>query len=79
MYNIPNYMCFGRKEYTLTGNFYSKNFTYVQVKFNKCKENCASQEEIKAFLDPLKFNVAFVNSYFDFSDYSNPIKSFIDD
>ena len=33
----------------------------------------------EAFLDPLTFSIAFVNFYFDYSDYIKPFKPFIDD
>jgi hypothetical protein len=30
-------------------------------------------------LDAEKFNIAFVNTYFDFEDFESPVKPFIDD
>ena len=40
---------------------------------------CKTNEEINAFIDASTFSVGFVNNYFDFEDYSNMIKSYIDD
>jgi len=40
---------------------------------------CKNETEIDEFFDPKSFSFAFINSYFDFRDYDNPIKRFIDD
>lgn len=45
----------------------------------KAGNSCRSQADIDAFFDRNDFSVAFINSYFDFSDYDQPIKYFIDD
>ena len=34
---------------------------------------------INSFFDPLRFNLAFTNFYFDYKDFSKPVKPFIDD
>eukprot|EP00347_Sterkiella_histriomuscorum_P013629 403363988 len=57
-----------------------------QAKVGLCKnstaansQKCASKEEIDSFLEGQTFNVAFINTYFDFNDFVSPIKYFIDD
>ena len=59
----------------LQGNFYSYNFTYVDIKLAKCVNStkspiiCQDPATIDKFFDSLQFSVAFVNTYFDFNDY----------
>ena len=40
---------------------------------------CKKKAEIDAFFEPKYFSFAFVNSYFDFLNYEQPIQYFIDD
>ncbi len=56
----------------------------MEIKLLKCASNggknkCKNQTEIDKFFEPLKFSFAFINQYFDFSDYEDPVKTFIDD
>lgn len=43
------------------------------------RKDCANQTEIDNFFENKNFNFAFINNYFDFSDFESPIKPFIDD
>lgn len=72
------------KDYALKGDFYSDTFKYLEIRLFKCrnvttKPDCKDSDAINKFFEDLDFGVAFVNSYFDFSDYEEPIKYFIDD
>jgi hypothetical protein len=72
------------REYLLQGNYYSFNFSYLELKYYKCQNttnntNCKSQDIIDSYIDGLTLNWAFVNTYFDFNDYKQQIKYFIDD
>jgi hypothetical protein len=40
---------------------------------------CKSTAEIDAFFEPKQFAFAFVNSYFDFTDYDKPVHAYLDD
>ena len=40
---------------------------------------CANEDVISSRIRNLVLKVAFVNSYFDGSDYENPIKDYLDD
>ncbi len=76
-------MCIKDKsKYSLKGDWYSTNFTYLEIRLNKCNskvQKCKSDAEINEFFDPSIFSFAFINSFFDFTDYNKPIKKFIDD
>ena len=41
--------------------------------------NCKSEKEIDSFFSKLRFSMPFINHYFDFNVYDEPIKDFIDD
>lgn len=86
MFGINTLICPTSLNYSLHGDFYSKDFKYIEIRLQKClnstKPNatvCADENTINSFLDPLQFSMAFVNTYFDFNDYVNPIHYFIDD
>ena len=38
-----------------------------------------NEEEIDDILTDIELNIALVNSYFDFEDYDNPVKTYLDD
>lgn len=64
----------------MAGTYYSPVFNYLEVKVKMCTgSGCASDADINAFLADAKLNIAFVNGYFDASDYKKPIKLFLDD
>lgn len=84
MYNISKQNCLKKKDYELQGDYYSENFKYLEIRLFKCrnattKHECKDSDVINKFFEDLYFSVAFVNSYFDFTDYDDPIKYFIDD
>jgi hypothetical protein len=75
MYSIDKMLCIRNKDqFSLKGDFYSEEFKYLEIKLFKCKNNtskmnCKNQTDIDKFFDPLYFSFAFINQYFDFSDY----------
>lgn len=79
MYGIDRLMCFKRKNYSLSGDFYSNTFRYITIKLTKCKKNCKDLSIIDSYMSNKTFSIAFINQYFDYNDYEQPIKSFIDD
>lgn len=84
LYGINKLICLKNQNYSLQGDYYSRDFKYLEIKLFKCNpnlptSNCSNTSTINSFFENLDFSVAFVNSYFDFSDYEQPIKQFIDD
>jgi len=82
--SISQMQCAKNKTYTLQGNFYSENFDYIELKLFKCFNGteggtCRPQEEIDEFFQNNEMQFAFINTLFDFNDYTSPIKRFIDD
>ena len=69
----------------LSGNFYSYNFSYVEIKLFRCYNSssssviCKDYDAITKYFSTLSFSFPFVNTYFDFTDYETQVKTFIDD
>ncbi|CDW76970.1 UNKNOWN [Stylonychia lemnae] len=92
---ISNLNCLTQDDYQFKGNYYSKDFEYLEIKLWKCQNSslssiplqnnqtavCKSRSVIDNFFESEIFNFAFVNTFFDLTDYSyeNQIKKFIDD
>eukprot|EP00347_Sterkiella_histriomuscorum_P023730 403333580 len=88
---ILNYNCLSNKTYQIQGNFYQKKFEYLEVKLWKCqnatmKANnstviCKNSSTIDNYFDKETFNFAFINNFFDLTEFNHEemIKPFIDD
>ena len=67
------------------GNKFSDTMSYFELQFNRWswtdpKGNpCKPSQVIDAAIDSSSIGIAMVNTYFDFDDYSSPIKTYIDD
>eukprot|EP00347_Sterkiella_histriomuscorum_P023442 403334623 len=84
LYGINNFNCVKQKDLYIQGNYYSKEFQYVEIRVRRCKyedpkQKCASKAIVDSFFDSNQLNIAFINSYFDFNNYTQPIQNFIDD
>ena len=69
---------------TVLGNKFSENFTYFEINFKRCVNdsnfnNWKSNDEINAALNKASLTIALVNTYYDFDDFSNPVKTYFDD
>mmetsp|Transcript_15267 Transcript_15267/g.11097 ORF Transcript_15267/g.11097 Transcript_15267/m.11097 type:complete len:258 (-) Transcript_15267:507-1280(-) len=81
---MDRYYCIGNKSYALEGDFYSEGFQYLEVKLWKCQNStkfsgCADPAAIDQFFFETTLSWAFVNTNFDFNDYTDSLKYFIDD
>ncbi|CDW91852.1 UNKNOWN [Stylonychia lemnae] len=96
VYNgITDLYCITEKDYQFKGDIYSNDFDYLEIKLWKCQNNtinstiysqngqlkCQDKQLIDQILEKEKFNFAYVNTFFDFTDFSkyDAIKYFIDD
>ena len=66
------------------GNTLSETYKYFEFNINKCDNAtssvvCATPAQINAVQENLGIALYVVNSYFDFDDYNNPVKTYIDD
>ena len=68
----------------MQGAYSSTNFKYLNFSIVRCSpdlghQNCKSSQEIDKKLAGGRFVVAILNSYVDFEDYENVIKTYIDE
>ena len=70
-------------DFKVQGNTYSDaEFKYFQVAILKCDSSVStwqSDADIDAEITNVSIDMAVVNTYFDFDDYENPIKTYLDD
>ncbi|TNV83870.1 hypothetical protein FGO68_gene6300 [Halteria grandinella] len=84
LYGIDRLQCITKKDYALQGDYYSQDFKYLEFRLYKCNSyaannKCQNQTTIDKYFENLDISFAFINSYFDFTDYGKPVKQFIDD
>ena len=60
----------------MQGNTLSEDFLYLELNILKCTTGCPADLDNK--INAMRLEVPFVNTYFDFDDYSNPVKTYID-
>ena len=69
----------------LSGSIYSPNVTYLYIGLSKWSGTnaegmpCKSDAEIGTYIDNLNLSLVISSAYFDFEDYNNPIKYYLDD
>lgn len=74
------YLCPKTTDYYISGNFNSDKYSLVEIEINKCKESgCQSTADIEQVLKTHYLDIQLINSYFDFNDFSSPIKPFLQD
>ena len=72
--------CPVNKNYKLAGNYLANNYQFIGIFLNRCKgTNWKPTALINSLIPGITANVAILNSYMDFNDYSNPVKSYFDD
>ncbi|CAI2382433.1 unnamed protein product [Moneuplotes crassus] len=73
---IQEYLCPLSRNYIVQGNSLSTDFIYLEFNIVKCTEACPADLEDK--ISRLRVEIPFVNTYFDFDDYTSPVKTYID-
>ena len=67
------------------GNYFSDNQSYFEITFKKWSgtdsfgNTCHTDTEIIAALNKAALSMAMVNTYYDFDDYNEPVKTYFDD
>ena len=83
--NITNYYCPESNDLMLLANSFSDKFAYFDLKIKRCTGTDSkgnpwkNESEIDTALDSTFVQLAIINNYFDFNDYSMPIKSYLSD
>ena len=79
------YVCPKIDNFTLSGDNYSSKYQYVEIKFKKCENSsesdivCQSKEAIDQASQSLYATIYIVNAYFDFNEYDEPIRNYLQD
>lgn len=74
------------KTMPLTGDFYSDDFKYIEVKLIPCfnlknpSVTCKSKPEIEHYMQNKEMEFFYSNSYFDTTEsHNDPLKYFVED
>lgn len=74
---IDAYLCPVNRNFSVQGNSLSdEGYLYLELTINKCTSGCPA--DINDVLPLIQIESPFVNSFFDFDDYNDPVKNFID-
>ena len=66
-------------DYFLRSNLNSDKFNAIEIYIQKCNTGCQPDAVIKNILDTHFAELALINSYFDFEDYENPVRTYLED
>lgn len=77
--NIGNLLCSEGFNNNLTGDYFSKNFSFIEVTLHACigKSHCASYEEVHDFMRKNQIQVIYRDTYSDKVDSKNYHKSYV--
>ena len=74
------FLCPKNTDYYLQSNFHSDDYSGVEILLQKWSSgSCQSDAVIQDVLDTHFVELALLNSYFDFEDYDDPIKTYLED
>ena len=78
--DFSKYICPTNRDFYVSSNFNSKSYEIIQLSFRKCtglswKSNAEIENAFTSHV--IDFNI--VSSYFDFSDYENPVHMYLQD
>ena len=82
---INEYIWPKSNDLTVLGNSFSDNFTYFEINFKRwvgkdSKGNTwKSDKVINETLNNISLTIALVNTYYEFEDFDNPVKTYFDD
>jgi len=75
--SIATFFCPVNYGYSLTSNQYSDYHENIEIRLERCSTGCVSSVLINSFIQDGSFELVTVNSYFDFKDYSDPVKQYL--
>lgn len=81
LFGLQDYLCLKTKDWPISGNYYSKNEKYIEIRGNRCTTPalCETPDDIKDKVKGSYIDLVMINSYFDFEDFNQPIKKYLDD
>ena len=73
---IHEFYCPTTRNLLAQGNSLSEDFLFIELNVLKCTSSCPGDLADK--INGLTLDVPFVNTFFDFDDYNDPVKTYID-
>ena len=77
------FLCPDSYDFQIQGDNFASIFKYVQLQLNKWENGTGIQWESQTNIDnavnQINIQILVVNSYFDFEDFNNPLKTYIED
>ena len=83
--SIKDYFWPANNNYYLQGNLLSDNLSYINLKLirwnpaNSKGIQCKSKQDIDSFISNVGVGIFTASSYFDFDDFSDPVKHYVND
>ena len=78
--DFSKYICPKNRDFFVSSNFNSKNYEVIKLSFHKWTgSSWKSSAEIENALLSHNIDFSIVSSYFDFSDYENPVHLYLQD
>ena len=83
--NFSNYLCLKTNDYYLKSDQNGDQSSYITIFVSEWSNStfssiiCKTEEEIDNFMGSLFVNIATISGYFDFDDYQQPIKTYLND
>ena len=82
---IDTYICPESDDFVIQGNSIADTYSFFELNITRWVNETdseivwGSEDDIEEILNGIELNIAVVNSYFDFEDYDNPVRTFLDD
>ncbi|CAI2382333.1 unnamed protein product [Moneuplotes crassus] len=77
--DIDGYLCPSTRDFYVQGNSLSEEFLFIEMNVGKCRRDSPPcPDDLDEFMSKLRIKIPFVNTYFDFDDYNDPVKTYID-
>jgi len=74
---INNAYCSTDRNFLIQGNSLSEDFLYIELLLTKCSgSGCPA--DLNSKISKMKVEVPVVNTFFNFDDYQDPVKTYID-
>ena len=84
-FGVDEFLCPISNNFDLQGNVFSNLYSYFQITIRRWENDtredviCKDESEIYDKINQMSVGVTIVNSYFDFDNYENPVRTYLDD
>lgn len=75
---IAAFFCPKTFDYSLSANQYSDYYETIEIRLERCSAGCGATTIIDNFFVDGYFELVITNSYFDFNDYDQPVKQYLE-